>query len=214
MATSTEATTSSAPVISLFKLPAELRLQIYGYIFPVIERRDIETHSSNSGRATLDPYAILTPIMRVSSSLREDAMELYQQHLGDVQKILDDRQEDLRREKWAALEASDILNRGKVTGTGIETLIEGLRQQSNENCKWVARIEQVAVDVERVVDEVAGDGGWRAAFPIAGVAYQFLLDTEAVSRTGLRSWRVAPLAADKALCEHECTTLIASPSGW
>ncbi|KAK4954622.1 hypothetical protein LTR10_008055 [Elasticomyces elasticus] len=148
----------------LFILPAELRLQIYGYIFPVIDRRDVVTHSSNSGRAALDGYAILPPIMRVSSSLREDAMELYQQHLGDVQKILDDRQEDLRREKWAALEASDILNRGKVAGTGIETLIEGLRQQSNENCKWVARTEQVAFDVERVVEKVTGGGGWMSFF--------------------------------------------------
>ncbi|KAK5732730.1 hypothetical protein LTR17_010285 [Elasticomyces elasticus] len=170
MATSTEAATSSAPFTGLFRLPAELRLQIYGYIFPVIERKDIETHSSNSGREALDGYAILPPIMRVSSSLREDTMQLYQQHLDDVRKVLDDRQEDLRREKWAALEASDILNRVKVTGNGIEFVIEALRQQSNENCKWVARIEQVVVDVERVVEKVAGAGGWRAAFPIAGVA--------------------------------------------
>ncbi|KAK5677891.1 hypothetical protein LTS10_009774 [Elasticomyces elasticus] len=162
MATSTEAATSSAPITSLFQLPAELRLQIYGYIIPVVERRDIETHSSNSGRAALDGYAILPPIMRVSSFLREDAMELYQRHLRDVQKILDERQKDLRRDKRAALEASDILNRVKVTG--IEVVIEALRQQSNENCKWVARVEQMAVDVEGVVEKVGGGAGWMSFF--------------------------------------------------
>ncbi|KAK4896719.1 hypothetical protein LTR27_005313 [Elasticomyces elasticus] len=162
MATSTEAATSSAPFTGLFKLPAELRLQIYGYIFPVLDRRDIETHSSKNGRAALDGYALLPPIMRVSSSLREDAMELYQQHLRDVQKILDDRQIDLRRSKRAALEKSCILNR--VTVAGIEILIEALRQQSNENCKWVARIEQVAVDVERVVEKAAGGAEWMSFF--------------------------------------------------
>ncbi|KAK3648116.1 hypothetical protein LTR56_002594 [Elasticomyces elasticus] len=143
---------TSAPVIGLFKLPAELRLKIYGHLFPKLDRSNVEKRlPSDVTLAKIQGCMILPSLMRVSKLIREDAIGLYQQHLRDARVVLTGRKEGVEKLMGSAKNAywfSAGCIEPDVTLLWLNK-VNGYREQVEDNCKWMVRVDQVTAQVTR-----------------------------------------------------------------
>ncbi|KAK5732731.1 hypothetical protein LTR17_010286 [Elasticomyces elasticus] len=133
--------TLSAPVTGLLKLPAELRLQIYGLIIAKLD-------ASIVGRRLIEGHNILPSLLRVSKTIREDAIGLYQQHLRDVRVVLIGREEHVRKVMGNAM--TTCYFSAIFPGSPLwRDRIDGYHKQLEDNRKWMVRVDQVAAQVTR-----------------------------------------------------------------
>ncbi|KAK3641226.1 hypothetical protein LTR56_011466 [Elasticomyces elasticus] len=137
----------SAPVTGLFKLPAELRLQIYGLVITKLDRSNIEKRLSSDGtQATIVGHMILPSLMRVSRQIREDAIGLYQQHLQDARVVLTGRREGVGKfmiSAEMARHASFLVDRWELWNSRVD----GYSEQLEDDRMWMVRVDQVAAQV-------------------------------------------------------------------
>ncbi|KAK5677892.1 hypothetical protein LTS10_009775 [Elasticomyces elasticus] len=141
---------STTFISNLFRLPAELRLQIYGLVVAKPKRSNIEKRMpSNFTRAKIKSHIMLPALMRVSKVIREDAIRLYQQHLLDARAVLKGRKEGLEKLMRSAERASE-----SVGTLWVERLwqdrAKNYREQLKDNREWLARVDEVAANIGRV----------------------------------------------------------------
>ncbi|KAK5738848.1 hypothetical protein LTR17_005783 [Elasticomyces elasticus] len=138
---------ATAPVEGLFSLPAELRVVIYDHIFLKPERKSIEKRRSNNTEAArIDGRIILPPIMRVSASICEDASDVYQQHLRNVQGVLAEPEQALQKlVKRAEPTCCDACRFSPLR----QLKSDRCRWRLEDNCKWKTRVDEVAAELRR-----------------------------------------------------------------
>ncbi|KAK4896720.1 hypothetical protein LTR27_005314 [Elasticomyces elasticus] len=143
---------ASTPVTGLFKLPAELRLTIYGHLFPKLDLSNIEKRlPSDVTLAKIQGCVILPSLMRVSKLIREDAIGLYQQHLRDARVVLTGRKEgveELMRRVKDAYRFSATCD-GPDRTLLWRDRVDGYCEQVHNNRTWIVRVDQVAAQVTR-----------------------------------------------------------------
>ncbi|KAK3648115.1 hypothetical protein LTR56_002593 [Elasticomyces elasticus] len=128
---------STTFISNLFRLPAELRLQIYStLLFTKPSPIDLR---SETGPMRIDGNTILPPVMRIAKSIREDAIGLYLKHLREIQIVLAARQMDYRR-CLESTRADALMMRW----------MNAYRRDNNR--EWVARVDKLVAEV--------GGGTW------------------------------------------------------
>ncbi|KAK5738847.1 hypothetical protein LTR17_005782 [Elasticomyces elasticus] len=124
-------------IANLFKLPAELRLQIYsGLLFTKPSRINLNHHNLEPGPLKIDGNTVLPPVMRIAKSIREDAIGLYLQHLQELQIVLAARQKDC---------ATHLKN----VRAGLLVFIWTSRYRLEDNRKWMVRVDELVAELGR-----------------------------------------------------------------
>ncbi|KAK3648113.1 hypothetical protein LTR56_002591 [Elasticomyces elasticus] len=139
MATSSH---SNAEVTGFFSLPPELRLAIYGLTITKPDCMNIE-----NSEAKINGSIILPAVMRISKTMREDAVELCQKHLLDARSVL------VAREiaKLVVIE-SVTQHWQEVFSVGMADCYRAKSHQPIRNGRqWMVRIDEVVAKLERSV---------------------------------------------------------------
>ncbi|KAK4954621.1 hypothetical protein LTR10_008054 [Elasticomyces elasticus] len=147
-AAATSCDQSTTFIYNLFKLPAELRLQIYGLIVVKPGCGSVETHLSSEW-AKIRGHIILPSLMRISKMIRDNAIGLYRQHLQEARVVLIGRERNVEKRMWIANMAYRTSVTHSVPGVSLLWLgrVDRYSEQLEDNRKWIVRVDQLAAQV-------------------------------------------------------------------